>query len=349
MDGQKRESLRPRRCRRGRKRMTLQEVADLAGVAPITASRAINTPKAVSDRLREKVDAAVRELGYVPNRLAGGLASAGSRVIPVIVPSLSILTFLEIIDGIQQTLEAAGYQTLLGTTGFDLEREAALADAVLGYSPAGVILTGLRHHPDTLRKLRYINSPVVEIMEHGSDCIDLSVGVANPSAGAAMAQHLIDKGHQRIAFMGTRLDEDYRAEQRLIGQYSILKANGLETHRVVREAGDSSYAVGQIGLRRVLDEHPDTTAVHFANDNLAAGAIFEANRLGINIPRELAVGGYLGLSVGEHISPRLTTLAIPRFEMGVHAAQMLLDRVDGQNFEEPRVDIGFDLVVREST
>lgn len=349
MDGQKVEGFRGRRRRRGGKHITLQEVADLAGVAPITASRAINTPEAVSDRLRGKVDAAVRKLGYVPNRLAGGLASAGSRVIPVIVPSLSILTFIEIIDGIQQTLEAAGYQTLLGTTGFDLEREAALADAVLGYSPAGVILTGLRHHPDTLRKLHYIDSPVVEIMEHGAACIDLSVGIANPSAGAAMAQHLIDKGHQRIAFMGTRLDEDYRAEQRLMGHCSILKAYGLETHRLVREGGDSSYAIGQIGLRRVLEEYPDTTAVHFANDNLAAGAIFEANRLEVDIPRELAVGGYLGLSVGEHISPTLTTLAIPRFKMGVRAAQMLLDRINGQSFEETRVDIGFDLIAREST
>ncbi len=148
------EGARGRRRHRGNNRVTIEDVAKEAGAAPITVSRALNTPEKVSARLRERIDRAVEALGYVPNLIAGGLASAGTRVIPVVVPSLSILTFIEVIHGIQQTLEAAGYQVLLGSTDFDLDREAALIDSVLGYSPSGVILTGLRHRERAAHRLK---------------------------------------------------------------------------------------------------------------------------------------------------------------------------------------------------
>src|SRR5699024_382356 len=116
---------RERRRHRGGDRVTIQDVAWKAGVAPITVSRALKTPERVSSKLRERIDQAVASLGYVPNLIAGGLASAETRVIPVVVPSLSILTFIEVIHGIQQTLEQAGFQVLLGSTDFDLDREAS--------------------------------------------------------------------------------------------------------------------------------------------------------------------------------------------------------------------------------
>jgi LacI family gluconate utilization system Gnt-I transcriptional repressor len=342
---------RERRRHRGDHRVTLQDVARQAGVAPITVSRALNTPEKVSPHLRERIDHATEALGYVPNLIAGGLASAGTRVIPVVVPSLSILTFIEVIHGIQQTLEAAGYQVLLGSTDFDLDREAALIDSALGYSPSGVIMTGLRHHESVVRLLKAWGRPVVEIMELGETCIDMNVGIDNPGAGRCMARHLLERGYRCIAFLGTGMGKarDYRARERYEGHRQVLEAAGVESDLLFQHDDPSSYAVGQQLFLEALEARPDLEAMHFANDNLAAGAILEANRRGIRVPEDIAIGGYLGLSLGEHLTPRLTTVTVPRFDMGVEAARMLLAKLEGRSPVASRVDIGYELKVREST
>lgn len=338
-----------RRRHRGDNRVTIRDVAKHAGVAPITVSRALNTPEKVSSGLLERVQQAVERLGYVPNLIAGGLASAGTRVIPVIVPSLSIQTFIEVIHGIQETLEAAGYQVLLGSTDFELERETALINSVLGYSPSGVILTGLRHEPSAADRLRAWGRPVVEIMELGDGCIDMSVGVENRQAGACMARHLVERGYRRIAFVGTGMERDYRARQRFDGHRQVLAAAGLEEGLLFQSDAASSYSVGRDLLLEAVRTHPDLEAIHFANDNLAAGAILAANRLGMRVPEDIAIGGYLGLPLGEHLTPGMTTITVPRYEMGVAAAKLLLERLEGQGNYSAQIDIGYRLTVREST
>ncbi|HSH85216.1 MAG TPA: LacI family DNA-binding transcriptional regulator [Guyparkeria sp.] len=340
---------RERRRHRGGDRVTIQDVAWKAGVAPITVSRALKTPERVSSKLRERIDQAVISLGYVPNLIAGGLASAETRVIPVVVPSLSILTFIEVIHGIQQTLEQAGFQVLLGSTDFDLDREASLVDSVLGYSPSGVIMTGLRHHERTVHRLKGWGRPVVEIMELGDGGIDMNVGVDNHAAGACMARHLLERNFHRIAFLGTGMGRDYRAMQRFEGHRRVLKTAGVECDLLFRREEPSSYEAGRLLFLEALAARPDLQALHFANDSLAAGALLEANRRGIRVPEDIAIGGYLGLSLGEHLTPRLSTVTVPRFEMGVAAACLLLDRLEDRQPPASQIDIGYELTVREST
>ncbi|OUE44857.1 GntR family transcriptional regulator [Billgrantia desiderata SP1] len=348
MDKQKADT-RGRRRHLGGDRVTLQDVAREAGVAPITVSRALKHPERVSSKLRERIDRAVSLLGYVPNLIAGGLASAETRMIPVVVPSLSILTFIEVIHGIQQTLEQSGYQVLLGSTDFDIDREAALVETVLGYSPPGIIMTGLRHHERTVNRLKRLGRPVVEIMELGASAIDMNVGVDNHAVGACMARHLLAQGYERIAFLGAGMHRDYRAMQRFEGHRRVLEGAGAECDLLFRRDEPSSYDMGRRLLLEALKARPDLQALHFANDNLAAGALLEANRQGIQVPKDIAIGGYLGLSLGEHLSPRLTTVSVPLFKMGVEAAKLLLAKLDGQPLPTAQVDIGYELMVREST
>lgn len=338
-----------RRRHRGEHRVTIEDVARQAGVAPITVSRALNTPEKVSLKFRKRIDLAVETLGYVPNLIAGGLASAGMRMIPVIVPSLSILTYIEVIHGIQQTLEASGYQVLLGSTDFSLERETALVDSVLGYSPSGVILTGLKHSDRTIRRLRSWGRPVVEMMELGEGAIDMNVGVDNTQVGATMARHLLERGYRRIAYLGTGMTHDYRAMQRYEGHRQVLRDAGVKSELLFQHDEPSSYDVGRQLFLEAWESCPELEALHFANDNLAAGAILEANRRGIRVPEDIAIGGYLGLSLSEHLTPRLTTVAVPRLEMGVAAAGMLLRRLEDQPPTPTQRDIGYQLMVREST
>jgi LacI family transcriptional regulator, gluconate utilization system Gnt-I transcriptional repressor len=134
----------------------------------IRSGRNLGRPATVTLKhvaVRAKVGRAVAELGYLPNRVAGALASAESRVVPVIVPSLSNAVFIEVIQGVQDVLEVAGYQLLLGNTQYDLKREGDLTATLLGWSPAGVIIAGLRHADRTRAMLQAWRRPVVEVME----------------------------------------------------------------------------------------------------------------------------------------------------------------------------------------
>ena len=176
---------------------TLKHVAERAGVSPITVSRALNKPAMVSADLRERVQLAVDELGYVQNRVAGALASANSPVIPVVVPSLSNAVFVETIQGIQEVVQSAGFQLLLGNTEYDLDREHGWISTFLGWSPPGLILAGTRHQPRTRALIERWGRPVVEIMEVGAKPIDMNVGLSHAAAGAAMARHLVGGGRPR--------------------------------------------------------------------------------------------------------------------------------------------------------
>lgn len=338
----------PRR-RRHSSRVTINDVAHEAGVAPITVSRALNQPDTVSAALRERITEAVDSLGYVPNRVAGSLASASTRVVPVIVPSLSNAVFIEVVDGIQAVLEHHGYQILLGNTEYDLDREADLVQTLLGWAPAGAVIAGLRHHDRTRELLRRWGRPLVEIMECGEPAIDMNVGLSHYDAGAAMAKHLLERGYRRIGFVGARPQQDYRAEQRLTGFRRVLDEAGIGLNFVLTYEEPTAIALGARAFAEIEQQRPDAEAVFFANDDLAVGAILEAQRRRIPIPERLAIAGFNGLSLGEQVTPRLTTIVSPRYQMGRVAADMLIARLEGKEIPARQVNVGFELAVREST
>lgn len=342
--GTKRKGLR----RAGRGAITLTDVAEAANVAPITVSRALNAPQTVSDALRQRVAAAVEALGYVPNRMAGALASARTRAIPVIVPSLANVVFVEVIEGIQETVEARGYQMLLGSTDYDLDREAALAATLLGWAPPGVLIAGLRHRPRTAALLRNAGVPVVEFMEYGARCIDMNVGLSHVRAGMAMAAHLLERGYRRLGFVGARLRDDYRARQRYDGMQRHCQEAGGGEVALFEVAHGPGQRVGWDALGDVLAARPEIQALFFANDEMAVGAILRARRDGIDVPGRIAIAGFNGLPMGALTTPALTTIVSPRRRIGREAAEMLLARIAGGK-PPRRVDVGFALDVREST
>jgi len=337
------------RGRRGSGRVTLSDVAAHAGVSAITVSRALNQPDVVSAHLHERIAAAISALGYVPNRMAGSLASATSPMVVMIVPSLDNSVFIEVVNAVQTTLERAGYPLLLGNTGYDLDREERLVGSLLGWSPAAVIIAGLEHRATTRALLTRWGGPVVEIMELGEDAIDMNVGLSHHKAGAAMARHLIERGYRKIGFAGTQLTQDLRAGQRLAGLRDELAIGGLTLHCLVTDQAPSALSTGVRLFQRILSEHPDTDAVFFANDDLAAGAILAAQRENIPVPERLAVAGFNGLELGAQISPALTTVRSPRTRIGSVAADLVLQSLAGKASEQRQIDLGFELLVREST
>ncbi len=329
--------------------ITLADVAALARVAPITVSRALNNPDSVSETLRARIRAAVESLGYVPNRMAGALASAKTKVIPVIVPSLSNVVFIEVIEGIQDALAANGYQLLLGTTDYKLEREAELVSALLGWAPPGVLIAGLRHLPRTVTILKNAGLPVVEMMEYGARCIDMNVGLSHVRAGMEMAEHLLARGYRKIGFVGARLRDDYRARQRYDGLHRCLLESKTGTDVLFDYPGGGGQQLGWNALGDILKSNPELDALFFANDEMAVGAILRAQRDGIAIPGRIAIAGFNGLPVSSLVTPALTTVISPRKLIGRTAAEMLLARIAGAGPAARRVNVGLELAAREST
>ena len=328
---------------------TLKHVAARAGVSPITVSRVLNKPEMVSPDLRDRVRRAVDELGYVQNRVAGALASASSPVIPVVVPSLSNAVFVETIQGIQEVVQRAGFQLLLGNTEYDLDREHGWIATFLGWSPPGLIVAGTRHQARTRALLERWGRPVVEIMEVGSRPIDMNVGLSHAAAGAAMARHLVERGHADILFAGCRLDQDYRAGQRFRGFDRALAACGAPRRRPLTRDVPSSPALGGDMLVAALGLDPPPRAIFYANDDLAVGAILRAQRDGIAVPGRVAIAGFNGLDISGLVTPGLTTIASPRLAIGRIGAEKLLGAIARDAPGPRRVDVGFELVVRGST
>lgn len=338
-----------RSSRRRSGRVTMREVADRAGVSKITVSRLLRDPDSVSKRLRPRVEAAIRDLGYVPNRLAGGLASTRTQMIPVIVPALTNSVFADIVQGVHDVLISRGYQILLGNTNYSPDQEEALISALLGWFPEGIIVTGTHHSPGGRAVLETSGIPVVEVMGLGDQPLDMNVGFSNFRAGYEMAEFLVDRGYRRIAFVGALMDLDLRAAERRDGCRAALAERRLQIDLGLDCPERSTVRLGSELIRRVLDESPEVDAVFFANDVLAVGAILECQRLGLRVPERVAIAGFNGLDIGAEVNPGLTTVISPRYRMGHIAAEMLFTRLAGEEVENKIVDTGFEIVERQST
>jgi LacI family gluconate utilization system Gnt-I transcriptional repressor len=333
---------------RGTGRATLEEVARAAGVSTMTASRALSQPQLVSDATRAKVERAVLELGYVPNRAARALASRQSRVIAVLVPSLSNAVFTAVLDGIQDAVEASQYQLLIGNTHYSDAEEEKLMRTYLQSNPDGILLPGLSHSPEVASMLESLRVPVVAMMDLAETPSAPSVGFSQLDAGMALTRHLLAKGYRRIAFVGAQLDE--RTLRRADGWRQAMLDAGLFDERLeIMTPAPSTVALGAELMRRVLAELPDADAVFFCNDDLAHGAIFHCQRAGIPVPGRIAVAGFNDLPASSLMVPSLTTVDTPRYQVGYQAASLLLDLIAGKSPAARRIDLGFTLREREST
>jgi LacI family gluconate utilization system Gnt-I transcriptional repressor len=328
-------------------RATLSDVAAAAGVAPMTASRAINQPELVSPELRARVDQAVAELGYVPNRAARALASARSKVIAVLVPSLSNAVFTDVLAGIQDALGTEGYQILIGNTRYSDAEEEKLLGIYLQSQPDGILLSGLTHSPRVRDMLASSQVPVVSMMDLAEDPHAMCVGFSQQQAGYTITRYLLDKGYQRIGFMGAQLDE--RTLKRAEGYRRALRDAGRYDPKLETMVADpSTIALGAELVGRMLAASPDCDAIFCCNDDLAHGAIFQCQRRGIAVPRQLAICGFNDLPASAWMNPSVTTIATPRYRVGHEAAALLRAVIKGETPATTRIDLGFMLMARES-
>ena len=334
---------------RGRpKNATLSDVAKAAKVSASTVSRVLRNPEVVSAEFQSRVRHAVDKLGYVPDPAARSLASARSENIGVVIPSVTNNVFVDVLSGIYTVTQETKFSIEIGNTRYSPMQEEKILRMLLSQRPAGLIVTGLDQSAPCRALLESANCPIVQIMEFGKSPVDMLIGFSHRDAARAATRHLIERGYQRIAFLGAGMDP--RAQRRLEGFTEAVEAESLFDERlVVTTPRPTSVTVGCELMAELLARAPDADAVFCINDDLALGALFECQRRRIAVPTQFGICGFNDLEMMAVANPPLTSVQTFRREMGRRAAEMLMARIGGASAPAPVVDLGFDLIERQST
>jgi len=324
----------------------VEDVARVAGVSPITVSRALSYPEKVKEETRRKVAEAVAQTGYVVNSFASSLRSGRSSIVTVFVSSLLNPHFATSMQGLVDALEGGRYHLMFAQTGYSEMLDMNVVASVLPFRPAGVVFTGVVRSDATRRSLAGLGIPILEMWGYRPDPVDMLVGFSNHEGGRLMGDHLGTQGYRRICYCGHTVD---RGAERVAGLRAGLAGHGAELVNVLPMEGTRQIGDGVAAFDAIRAEVPDADAIFFGTDILASGAVLRAAELGVDIPGEIAIAGYGDLDFTAHMRPALTTIHISSYEMGRAAGLMLRRRLDGQAVEQPVVVHPVALVARRST
>ncbi|WP_249679088.1 LacI family DNA-binding transcriptional regulator [Pseudomonas abieticivorans] len=317
------------RKRRGAGRVTLSTVAKQAGVSAITVSRYFNQPEQVSPERRERIATVVNALGYVPNLVAGGLASARGKIVGMVIPNISGPIFANTIQGFSDTLSRHGYQLLLASSYFDIQQEESAVRAFLGWSPAALVLTSHFHSEATEKMIAEADVPVVETWDYRPERSPLQIGFSHVEVGVSAARYLYAQGYRRIAFVQNSASGDFSALERRDGYAATMTELGLQPWVFAPQAGLAPFEAGKQAMTELMAAPQPPDAIVFANDNLAAGGLLAGQRAGLRIPQDCAVLGFGDYPFAQMLMPSLSTIKPPALEIGVLAATRVLESLAG--------------------
>ena len=334
------------RKRRSTGKVTIADVAQLAGVGTMTVSRALRTPEQVSDKLREKIEAAVNELGYMPNLTASALASASSHTIAMVVPNLAEAGCTEMFAGLQHVLQPAGYQIILAESRHRLEQEEKLLETLLASNLAAALMLSVDHNSTVRHLLKNASIPVIEIGAIRTDPIDINIGIDNVAAMFELTDMLVQRGYQNIGLLCAN-QEQWIFQQHLQGWYKAMLRHHMSPNRVINAALPPVFSTGASQLPEFLLAWPELDALVCVSDELACGVLYECQRRRIKVPDELAVVGFGDSDVSKVCQPSLTTMAVPHRKIGLEAGNVLLERIKEGNWSN-QIFIEPCLCLRES-
>jgi LacI family gluconate utilization system Gnt-I transcriptional repressor len=321
-------------------------VARLAGVGTTTVSRAINHPDQVAAKTLEKVNQAIARTGYVPNLLAGALASKRSLIIAAIIPSISNQVYAETIKYFTNGLRDSGYQVLLGETDYNEVQEENLVRAFLSRKPDGIFLIGTQHTTNCRRMLMAANVPIVETWDMTPTPLDLLVGFSHLQIGQAIATYLINKGFDSF---GGIWSTDERAQLRKKSFLKTLEQHGIHSSCNYDAPPPSGLKKGRDGFDQLLKKGFKTGAIACSSDILAQGVIIEIQAQGLKVPQDIAVIGFADQEASAYTAPTLSTVNFDRQAIGQKAAEILLAKINGRPIDKQIIDVGFKIIEREST
>ncbi|KUF10489.1 LacI family DNA-binding transcriptional regulator [Pseudoponticoccus marisrubri] len=317
--------------------LTLRDVSEASGVSEMTVSRVLRNRGDVSQATREKVMEAAKALGYVPNKIAGALASQRVNLVAVIIPSLRNMVFPEVMSGISAVLEETDLQPVVGVTDYMPEKEERVLYEMLSWRPSGVIIAGLEHTDASKAMMKASGIPVVEIMDTDGTPVDCAVGISHRRAGREMARAILKQGYQNIGFLGTKMPLDHRARKRFEGFTEALAKEGVEVMDQEFYSGGSALAKGREMTKTILEREPELDFLYYSNDMIAAGGLLHLMDAGVDIPGQVGLAGFNGVELLQGLPRQLATMDACRTEIGTKAAQIISARVEDPEAEVERV------------
>jgi len=328
----------------------LTDVARLAGVSTATASRALNSPSKVLPETRERVEAAIRSLNWIPHGAAKALASHRTRTVGALIPTLGHQMITAMIEALQQDLGDAGYTLLLGRPELSPERTLRQASKMLEHGIEALVLMGEAQPPELMEFLHRRNVFYVIGYTSGRHGMHNCIGFDNYVEMARLTQYLLELGHTRFGLLTRSYEGNDRIQQRVQAVRDTLAMAGLAVrpqHEVIVDRW--LIGAGREGMQRLLEgAGPRPTAVICANDYLAAGAVIEAKARGLDVPVEISVTGFDDLELAAQIDPPLTTVKVPAIQVGHEIARYILGTLENGEAELPG-RLSAELVVRGTT
>lgn len=304
---------------------TMHDVARVAGVSQMTVSRVMRESGYISENVRDEVYRAARQLGYVHNKLAGGIAAYDNLLVGVVVPTLQNRVFTEVLSGISDTLEKSGLRPVFGVSEYSADAEEELVFDLLSWRPRGIILPGLEHNNAVRKIVTKTGVRVAEFMDVDGQPMSGCFGVSHAKAGEQMARHLLDRGHRTFAYVASQGGQDVRAAKRFEAFADLVTASGGQITESRISDGPSSMVLGRQMTQDILAQKNRPHAIYYANDDLAAGGLMHCLSHGIRVPDELAIAGFNSLEFLSALPMRITTTQTPRYEIGVAAAKWIAE------------------------
>lgn len=333
---------------------TMADVAERAGVSAMTVSRALKKGGSISEETRRKIMAAVEELGYVLDQMAGTLSSKRSGFVAALVPSINSSNFADTARGITEAIEGSGLQLLLGYTDYQVEKEERLVESMLMRRPEGIIVTGGRHTDRTRKLLEAAGIPVIETWDIPDKPIEHVVGFSNAAAMNALVHHLHARGYRKIGFVGGTSNRDTRGADRRQGYIQAIEQLGLPRGRVISFGKPPiSMEQGAQAIVHLVSQWPDVDAAVCVSDLSAFGALMECHRRGWAVPGRIAIAGFGDFEVAACSHPRMTTVSVDAQQIGRTAGDLLLRAIEadrmGRRIPAEMVLMPFAVVPRESS
>jgi len=328
---------------------TIRDVAKIAGVSIATVSRVINSSEKVGTETRKRVYRAMDVCRYKYNALARGFATKRSHTFGLIVPTITNPIFAESTRGIQDFANEQGYQVILGNSDYQYEKEAKMVDVLRERQVEGLIITTTNLKGETLKSLLDDRFPFVLLYSTVRKGPISAVGVDNFLGGYRATEHLIHLDHRRIAMLAGAFNYSDRSFHRWHGYKRCLRDNHIPYNPDLVLKAEYSLTRGREGVKSLLSLKNSPTAIFCSNDFLALGAMEGAREAGISLPQDLSIVGFDDMQIASSVTPALTTIRQPAYEMGELGAKILLHHIGNKAYKPVHKILETRLVIREST
>ncbi|MFK7861423.1 MAG: LacI family DNA-binding transcriptional regulator [Granulosicoccus sp.] len=333
--------------------VTMEDVAQAAGVSRMTVSRAMRADGTVSESTRERILKIVKKMNYVPDQMAGSLSTKRSGFVATLVPSLNNVHYAKMVQALTENIESTGMQILLGHTDYSMVREEQLVESMLKRRPEAIALPFDGHTKRTIKLLKQAHIPVVELWETPARPIGYTVGFSNEKASYLMTEKLIDLGYRNIAFLCETNDEWTRGAARRAGFRNAMEAAGLSSHRMIRYGTPPMSIKDGFHIGKNLKQYyVDIDCVFCVSDSPAFGVLRALQEQGVQVPNDVGVAGFGNFEVSRYAMPSITTVKVDPAEVGRVAADLVIrllgDKVSTRK-EPKKFQIDVSLSLRDST